>query len=202
MDRSQEIARKVFFSLCISAFTITTKFGIQIMCELNVRHNSRKCFSKVVWLWKKHSGKNRNVYFYYSSRYGKCNHVSVFFFVITFSTERNQELTFSDQPLSSRCVAVSQPMFYFIGKFFHFDIHMKVKFFYYAYISFGNYFVSFGNYLGETVKVKIVGQITCHFRFASADNFLVDLNVGQAMQIRCNMWMVTGKTTVSNFMNI
>ena len=52
--------KKSFFSLCISAFTITTKFGIQIMRELNVRHNSRKCFSKVVWLWKKHSGKNRN----------------------------------------------------------------------------------------------------------------------------------------------
>ena len=57
MDRPQEIARKVFFSLCISAFTITTKFGIQIMRELNVRHNNRKCFSKVAWLWKKHSGK-------------------------------------------------------------------------------------------------------------------------------------------------
>ena len=58
MDRPQEIARKVFFSLCISAFTITTKFGIQIMRELNVRHNNRKCFSKVAWLWKKHSGKS------------------------------------------------------------------------------------------------------------------------------------------------
>jgi hypothetical protein len=31
------------------------------------------------------------------------------------------------------------------------------------------------------VKVKIVGQVTCHFGFASADNFLVDLNVGQVM---------------------
>ena len=33
----------------------------------------------------------------------------------------------------------------------------------------------------ETVKVKIVGQVTCHFGFASADNFFVDLNVGQVM---------------------
>ena len=47
MDRPQEIARKVFFSLCISAFTITTKFGIQIMRELNVRHNSRNFFQKL-----------------------------------------------------------------------------------------------------------------------------------------------------------
>jgi hypothetical protein len=33
----------------------------------------------------------------------------------------------------------------------------------------------------ETEKVKIVGQVTCHFGFASADNFLVDLSVGQVM---------------------
>jgi hypothetical protein len=90
---------------------------------------------------------------------------------------------------------------------------MNVKFFHFAYISFGNYFILLGNSFissklfyshcyflrmknlwtttfwtqieqtsnCERVKIKIVGQVTCHFDFASAYNFLVDLNVGQVM---------------------
>ena len=33
----------------------------------------------------------------------------------------------------------------------------------------------------DTLKVKIVGQVTCHFGCASAVNFLMDLIVGQVM---------------------
>jgi hypothetical protein len=101
----------------------------------------------------------------------------------------------------------------FIRNLFYFDIHRKIKFFYNAYISFGNSSILLGNsfilskffyfhcYLElgkmknlsafwtqieqtshcDTVKVKIVGQVTCHFGFASVDNFLMDLSVGQVM---------------------
>ena len=61
----KKLQEKFFFSLCISAFTITTKFGIQIMRELNVRHNRRHFFQKLREYEEKPSAKNRNLLYYF-----------------------------------------------------------------------------------------------------------------------------------------
>ena len=57
-----------------------------------------------------------------------------------------------------RCFIILRKFFYFIKKLFHSHVHMK--FFFYAYISFGNSFILLGNFLGwHIIPCKIHGII-------------------------------------------